>query len=85
MWQLQEAKNKFSQVVTEAIEDGPQIITRHGVEVAVLLSYQEYKQLVGASKPGQKKLSQFFRQSPLVDADLDFSRDTSEARATLEL
>ena len=85
MWQLQEAKNKFSQVVTEALHDGPQIITRHGVEVAVLLSYQEYKKILGSSPKAQVKLSQFFRQSPLVDADLDFSRDTSEARAPLEL
>jgi antitoxin Phd len=85
MWQLQEAKNKFSQVVTEAIVDGPQIITRHGVAVAVLLSYQEYKTIISSSRRAQTKLSQFFRQSPLVDADLDFSRDTSAARATLEL
>ena len=85
MWQLQTAKNKFSQVVAEALQEGPQIITRHGVEVAVLLSYQEYKQLVGASKQAQKKLSQFFRESPLVEAELDFRRDQSEARATLDL
>lgn len=85
MWQLQEAKNKFSQVVTEAMHAGPQIITRHGVEVAVLLSYQEYKKIIGSSRQAQTKLSQFFRQSPLVDADLDFSRDTSDARATLDL
>lgn len=85
MWQLQTAKNKFSQVVAEALQDGPQIITRHGVEVAVLLSYQEYKQLVSASKQAQKKLSHFFRESPLVGADLDFSRDQSEARTPLDL
>lgn len=85
MWQLQEAKNKFSQVVAEAIHDGPQIITRHGVEVAVLLSYQEYKKIIASSQQAQTKLSQFFRQSPLVGADLDFSRDPSEARATLDL
>lgn len=85
MWQLQTAKNKFSQVVAEALHDGPQIITRHGVEVAVLLSYQQYKKILGSSRQGQTKLSQFFRQSPLVDADLDFSRDTGAARTTLEL
>jgi prevent-host-death family protein len=50
MWQLQGAKNKFSQVVTEAMHAGPQIITRHGVEVAVLLSYQEYKKIIGSSR-----------------------------------
>jgi antitoxin Phd len=85
MWQLQTAKNKFSQVVAEAIQDGPQIITRHGVEVAVLLSYQEYKQLVSASKQAQTKLSQFFRESPLVEEELDLSRDQSDARVALDL
>lgn len=85
MWQLQEAKNKFSQVVTEAQQGGPQIITRHGVEVAVLLSYQEYKKMVGSSRQAQKKLSQFFRESPLANEELDFSRDQSEARTTIDL
>lgn len=85
MWQLQEAKNKFSRVVAEALQEGPQIITRHGVEVAVLLSYQEYKKLIGSSRQAQKKLSQFFRESPLVGEALDFSRDRSEARAAIDL
>ena len=85
MWQLQEAKNKFSRVVAEAQHDGPQIITRHGVEVAVLLSYQEYKKMVGSSRQAQKKLSQFFRESPLVNEEIDFSRDRSEARADIDL
>ncbi len=33
-WQLQEAKNKLSRVIDDAINNGPQIITRRGVEVA---------------------------------------------------
>lgn len=67
-WQLQEAKRGFSQIVTDALQDGPQIITQHGVEVAVLLSYQEYKRIIGSSRHAQMQLSQFFRESPLVDA-----------------
>ena len=31
-WQLQEAKSRFSEVVNEAIEHGPQIVSRHGEE-----------------------------------------------------
>jgi antitoxin Phd len=84
-WQLQEAKNKFSQVVADALRDGPQIITRHGTEVAVLLSYQEYKRVTESSRHAQTKLSQFFRTSPLADEELDFGRDMSEARVVLEL
>ena len=75
-WQLQEAKNKLSKLVDEAMKSGPQIITRRGVEVAIVLSVEEYRQLM-ASK---EKLSDFFRQSPLVDMELDLERDESPVR-----
>ncbi|MBD2778389.1 type II toxin-antitoxin system Phd/YefM family antitoxin [Iningainema tapete] len=71
VWQLQEAKNKFSEVVEEALHKGPQVITKRGVEVAIVLSYTEYRQMLAS----QKKLSDFFRESPLAEVDLDFSRD----------
>jgi len=75
-WQLQEAKNKLSKLVDEAMKTGPQIITRRGIEVVIVLSVEEYRQLT-ASK---EKLSVFFRQSPLVDVDLDLKRDESPVR-----
>lgn len=78
-WQIQEAKNKLSEVVEEAIENGPQILTRRGEEVAVVLSLSEYRQL----KKKQTSLSEFFRQSPL--ADLDLERDRSPVRPGPEL
>ncbi|OGO19618.1 MAG: hypothetical protein A2Z14_19590 [Chloroflexi bacterium RBG_16_48_8] len=37
LWQLQEAKNNFSEVVNKALSDGPQIITRRGKKVVVIL------------------------------------------------
>jgi antitoxin Phd len=76
VWQLQEAKSKFSEVVEEAIERGPQVITRRGVEAVVVLSYMDYRRLVLQ----QKKLSDFFHESPLAGADLDLARDTSSLR-----
>ncbi|MEL7246069.1 MAG: type II toxin-antitoxin system Phd/YefM family antitoxin [Cyanobacteria bacterium J06573_2] len=80
-WQLQEAKNKFSEVVDKAIDEGAQIITRRGVEVAIVLSYTDYCQMI-ASK---KKISEFFRESPLAEEELDFSRDKSDAREDIML
>ncbi len=77
VWQLQEAKNRFIEVVEEAIRHGPQVITQHGVETAVVLSYAEYRRLL----LGAKSLSEFFRQSPLVGVELDLRRDTSPPRA----
>jgi prevent-host-death family protein len=81
VWQLQEAKNKFSEVVEEALSHGPQLITKRGVEAVIVLSYAEYRTLLLS----RKKLSSFFRESPLVDADLDLTRDRSRPRDTLEL
>jgi prevent-host-death family protein len=78
-WQLQEAKNKLSEVVDRALHTGPQIITRRGAEVAVVISYDEYSRLQGA----QTSLSEFFRQSPL--GGIDLSRDQSPPRPDIPL
>ncbi len=75
-WQLQEAKNRFSEVVKKAIEEGPQTVTRHGEEVVVVLSKAEYCRLLKS----QTSLLDFFRQSPLVGIDLDLERDESLPR-----
>ncbi len=45
-WQLQEAKNKFSQLVEKARKFGPQIVTKHGKEAVVVLSFKDYKELI---------------------------------------
>jgi antitoxin Phd len=76
IWQLQEAKNKFSEVVNEALPKGPQYVTRHGEQVAVILATREYQRLQKA-KP---TLSEFFRRSPLVGIDLDLEQDQSYPR-----
>ena len=44
-WQLQEAKNRFSEVVDDALTHGPQIVTRHGREVVVILAIEEYRRM----------------------------------------
>jgi len=77
VWQIQEAKNKFSEVVDEAIKHGPQIITKRGVETVIVLSYAEYRKAM----LNQKRLSDFFCESPLAKVDLDLRRDKSGLRA----
>ncbi|MDO9121563.1 MAG: type II toxin-antitoxin system Phd/YefM family antitoxin [Anaerolineaceae bacterium] len=78
-WQLQDAKNKFSEVVNQALSKGPQLITRRGEKTAVLLSYAEYEKLCKA----QGKLSEFFRASPLADSSI--SRDDGKVREGFKL
>ena len=75
-WQIQEAKNKLSEVVDAALVDGPQVITRRGRATAILLSYEDYRKLVVS----QQKLSDFFRESPLAGLELDVTRDPSPLR-----
>jgi len=70
VWQLQEAKAKFSQVVNEAIQHGPQVITKHGIEKVLLISIDDYNKL---NKP-KEKISSFFHYSPLKDIKLDITR-----------
>ena len=81
VWQIQEAKNKFSEVVDEAIKHGPQIITKRGVEAVIVLSYPEYRKIMLS----KKKLSDFFRESPLAKVDLDLRRDKSTLRPDITL
>ena len=76
VWKLQEAKGRFSEVVEEAVKNGPQLITKRGIETAIVLSFADYRKLLLR----QKKLSEFFRDSPLAGANLDLTRDTSPLR-----
>jgi prevent-host-death family protein len=71
-WQLQEAKQRFSEVVRSAETDGPQFVTRHGDEVAVVLDIREYRRLKG----GAPDFKTFLRSAPDVDLpDVDRSGD----------
>jgi len=76
IWQLQEAKNKFSQVVNEALNKGPQVVTRRGKEIVVILSREDY----GRLKKSQSGVVEFFQSSPLVGVELDLERDKTHPR-----
>ena len=55
-WQVQDAKARFSEFLQATIENGPQIVTRRGVETAVLLPIEEWRRLQKAARPGLKAL-----------------------------
>lgn len=44
-WQLQEAKSRFSELVEETLTNGPQTVTRRGVEAVVVISLTEFKRM----------------------------------------
>jgi len=70
-WQIQEAKNKLSELIDRALSEGPQVITRHGVEVAVVMPFAGYKRLMAR----KQRLGDFFMASPLHKSGLVIERD----------
>ena len=75
-WKLYDAKNKFSELIEKALAQGPQVVTRRGKEVVVVLSTEEY----GKLRKAEPNLLDFFRSSPLVGVELDLERDKSLPR-----
>ena len=75
-WQLQDAKNRFSEVVDRALREGPQAVTRRGKEVVVVVSAEEFRR---ASRP-KTSLVEFFRRSPLHGVALKIRRNESHSR-----
>ena len=74
-WQLQEAKAKFSELIRNC-EKGPQIVSKSGIDQAVVLSFEDYLKLIG------KKLHfvDYMKKSPMKGISLNLERDRSPAR-----
>ena len=56
MWQVQEAKARFSELLDRTVAEGPQIITKRGVETAVLVPVREWRRLERSARPSLKDL-----------------------------
>lgn len=74
-WQLQEAKQRFSELIRSVETDGPQFVTRHGQEVAVIIEAAEYRRLRG----GAADFKSFLQSGPDFD-DLEIPRSPEPAR-----
>ena len=75
-WQVQEAKAKFSELIRSAQTEGPQTITHHGHEEAVVLSKKDYDRLASP----KISLLELCRNSPLYGVDLKIKRNKSVSR-----
>jgi prevent-host-death family protein len=75
-WQVQEAKQKFSALVQHALDDGPQIVTRRGEEVVVVLSASDYRRL---TRP-RPDFAEFLLAAPDL-SQLEIERTDDPARA----
>lgn len=71
-WRLAEAKNKFSELVNRALEEGPQRVLRRD-DTVVVIALRDYERLTG-QKPGFKEF--LMGDSPDLE-DVDLKRDRS--------
>jgi prevent-host-death family protein len=69
-WTVAEAKAKFSQVIERALSEGPQTITRHGRNTAVVVSAEEWQRKT--KRVGS--LVEFFAASPLRGSGIKLRR-----------
>ena len=76
LWQLQDAKNRLSQLLRDAETAGPQVISVRGRETAVVLSVKDYKKM--SARKGT--LVSFFRCSPWADVEMDLDRSKDTGR-----
>jgi antitoxin Phd len=53
-WQVQDAKARFSELLKAATEKGPQVVTRRGIETAVLVPIEEWRRVKKAARPSLK-------------------------------
>jgi antitoxin Phd len=75
VWQLQTAKQRFSELVERALHEGPQIVTRRGREVAVVVGIDEYRRL----RDGEPDFKRFLLEGPRFD-DLEIERSQDTGR-----
>ncbi len=55
-WAVQEAKARFSELLQACDTDGPQLVTKRGVEMAMLVPVDDWKRLQALAKPSLKEL-----------------------------
>jgi prevent-host-death family protein len=55
-WQVQDAKARFSEFLEASLTEGPQVVTKRGVEAAVLVPIAQWRRLEKMQEAGLKEL-----------------------------
>jgi prevent-host-death family protein len=79
-WQVQDAKQRFSEVLRAVESGGPQVITRHGEDVAVVVAIDDYRRL---TRP-QVDLARALLGGPKLDGGLVEVFDEIEAERKVD-
>jgi prevent-host-death family protein len=69
VWQLQEAKSRFSELVERAIKQGAQTVTKHGKAAVVVVSAEETSAAGGPANPSLQHCGSVLRISPSWSAN----------------
>ena len=77
-WKLETAKARFSEVVRQARNEGPQTITVRGQDAAVVVSAEQYRRLTGGKD--EVNWVDSLREGLDIDFDFDFERNPGRAR-----
>ncbi len=56
VWQVQDAKARFSELLETSLAEGPQIVTKRGVETAVIVPIDHWRRLERMTRPDLKEL-----------------------------
>jgi prevent-host-death family protein len=56
VWQVQDAKARFSELLDTCLREGPQIVTKRGAETAVLVPMNDWRRLQRSARPTLKEL-----------------------------
>jgi prevent-host-death family protein len=56
IWTVQDARARFSELLNTCLREGPQVVTRHGAEAAVLVPMDHWRLLQQSARPTLKEL-----------------------------
>ena len=68
-WTLQDAKNKFSEVVNAACDGNPQVVTKRGAPSVVVVSVDTYEKLCACNTLSSPHFADFLLAMPEAPED----------------
>ena len=75
-WPVAEAKARFSELLDRVATEGPQVISKHGKDVAVVVGVDQWRR----RSERTESLVEFFASSPLRDSGIEIDRVSVEPR-----
>lgn len=81
IWPVQDAKARFSEMLEASVNDGPQIVTKRGVETAVLVPIEQWRRL---EKTGARSLKELLLTNE-ARFDFDIPRIPYEPRDAFDI